>query len=254
MFRRWWKYIKSWFGQKSEEVMDPEIEIEMAIREAQERDQALRTQAAKVIAHRTQVAAELEDSSGDVAEAKELARQALLKADASTAAGNAGEAAKWNTTAQQIALKMQAANNTVETLTEQLQTADAQAQKAKEAVSANAMQVQELAAKRMELLGELESAKMQESVNSAMDQLNAAVGDDTPSLEEVEDKIQARMAEASAKAELTEATSPEAAMAELKNVSLQAQASSALDDLRKELGLGEPPELGAGAAGTGAEG
>lgn len=245
MLKRWWNYIKSWFSKKSEEAMDPEIEIEMAIKEAQERDQALRTQAAKVIAHRTNVAAELEDASADVGESKELARQALVRADAATTAGNAEEAAKWNATAQQIAMKMQAANNTVTTLTAQLKTADAQAQQAKEAVQSNAMQVQELAAKRMELLGALESAKMQESVNSAMDQLTATVGDDAPTLEEVENKIQNRMAEASAKAELTEATSPDAAMAELKNASLQAQASSALDDLRAELGMAPPPQIGA---------
>ena len=57
---------------------------------------------------------------------------------------------------------------------------------------------------------------MQESVNKAMDQMTATVGEDAPSLKEVENKIQARMAQASAKAELTEATSPEAAIAELK--------------------------------------
>jgi phage shock protein A len=246
VFKKWWNYIKSWFSKKSDEVMDPEVEIEMAINEARERDQELRNQAAKVIAHRTQVASELEDASADVAEAKELAKQALMKADAATKAGNAGEAEKWNATAQAIAMKMQAGQNSVDTLTAQLKTADVQAEKAKEAVKSNAMQVEELAAKRMELLGELQSAKMQESVNSAMDQLTAAVGDDAPTLEEVENKIQARQAEASAKAELTEATSPEAAMAELKSASLQAQATSALDDLRSELGLGAAPELGGG--------
>jgi phage shock protein A len=248
VFKKWWNYIKSWFSKKSDEVMDPEVEIEMAINEARERDQDLRNQAAKVLAHRTNVASELEDASADVAEAKELARQALMKADAATKAGNAGEAEKWNTTAQQVALKMQAAQSTVDTLTAQLKTADVQAEKAKEAVKSNAMQVEQLAAKRMELLGELQSAKMQESVNSAMDQLTASVGEDAPTLEEVENKIQARQAEATAKAELTEATSPDAAIAELKSASMELKASSALDDLRAELGLGAAPELGSGTA------
>jgi phage shock protein A len=238
-----WNYIKTWFGKKTEEIKDPEIEIEQAIQEAQKRDQQLRNQAAQVIAHRTNTAAELEEASGDLAEAKELAKQALLKADASAKAGNAADAAKWNTTASQIAMKMQASQNTVEMLQKQLVTADAQAEKAKEAVKNNAMQVQELAGKRMELLGQLQAAKMQESVNSAMDQLTATVGEDAPSMEEVENKIQARMSQASAKAELTEATSPEVAMAELKSATLASQADLALDSLRAELGLGPAAEL-----------
>ena len=52
----------------------------MAIREAQKRDQELRNQAAKVVAHRTQLESKIERSADDVGEARELARQALLKA------------------------------------------------------------------------------------------------------------------------------------------------------------------------------
>ena len=238
-----WSYIKAWFGKKTEDMKDPEVEVEQAITEARKRDQALRNQAAHVIAHRTQVAQQLEDASGDVAEAKELARQALLRADAAAKAGNAADVEKWNSTAQQIALKMQSAQNTVQMLQTQLKTADVQAEKAKEAVRNNANAVSELAAKRMQLLGQLQAAKMQESVNAAVDSMTATVGTDAPSLDEVEQKIQARMAQASAKAELTEATSPDAAIAELKSASLQAQASAALDSLRAELGLAPPPEL-----------
>ena len=197
-----WNYIKAWFTKKSNDVMDPEIEIEQAIQDAQKKDQQLRNQAAQVIAHRTQVAGELEDAAGDVAEAKELAKQALLKADASTKAGNAADAQKWNAAASTVAMKLQAAQNTEEMLRKQLSLADEQSKKAKEAVQANAASVQQLAAKRMELLGQLEAAKMQEKVNSAMSSMTATVGQDSPSLEEVENKIQARMAQASAKAEL----------------------------------------------------
>ncbi len=70
MFRKWSNYIKAWFTKKSKDAMDPEIEIEMAIQDAQKKDQQLRNQAAQVIAHRTLVSAKLEDAAGDVAEAK----------------------------------------------------------------------------------------------------------------------------------------------------------------------------------------
>jgi phage shock protein A len=242
VLKKWWNYIKAWFTKKSNEVMDPEIEIEQAIQEARRKDQQLRNQAAQVIAHRTQVAAQLEDAAGDVAEAKELAKQALLKADAAAKAGNAADAEKWNAAASTVAMRLQAAQNTEEMLRKQLTLADEQAEKAKEAVQANAASVQQLAAKRMELLGQLEAAKMQEKVNDAMATMTATVGEDTPSLEEVENKIQARMAQASAKAEL-DASTGEGALAELKRSTMELEASATLDSLRAELGLSSPAEL-----------
>ena len=138
MFRKWWNYIQAWFTKKSNEVMDPEIEIEQAIQDARRKDQQLRNQAAQVIAHRTQVTAQLENTAADVAEAKELAKQALLRADAATRAGNAAEAEKWNAAATSVAMKLQAAQNNEDMLRKQLIVADEQAEKAKQAVQANA--------------------------------------------------------------------------------------------------------------------
>lgn len=235
---RLWDYLKALFGKKVEELKDPEIEIEQAIAEARERDQNLRNQAAKVIAHRTQLAGELEDSAEELAKAKELAKQALLKAEAAKSAGNADEQLRWTQSAQALAMRMQAAQSNYDRLTEQLTTADEQAEKAKSAVQQNAMQLEEIASKRLEMLGALESAKLQESMNEAMASISASVGQDAPSLKEVEDKIEARMAEAQAKAEL-EAVTPEGSMAELERSVDLAEADKALDDLRKELGIVE---------------
>jgi phage shock protein A len=249
MFRRLWNYIKTWFGVKTEQAMDPEIQIEAAINEARDRDRALRNEAAKVIAHRSKVADDVEDYAKEVAESKELAKQALLKADAATRAGNAAESARWTQGAQAIALRLQAAQNNLDSMRKQLVTADQQSQQAKDAVHSNAMRLQEVAAKRMEMLGQLEAAKMQESVNSAMASINATVGDEAPSLQEIEDKIESRMAEAQAQTELT-ASTPEGALAQLEADVNLASADSALDELRAELGLSPAPELGAEATTT----
>ena len=245
MFKRWINYIKTWFGMKSKEVMDPKVEIESAINEARSRDQTLRNEAAKVIAHRTRVAGEMEEAAGDLAEAKELARQALLKSDAAAQAGNAPDAEKWNSAAQALGMRLQSSQESVESFQQQLTVADQQAEMAKTAVHDNAMRLEEITAKRMEMLGQLEQAKMQESVNSAMASINASVGGDAPSLKEIEDKIQDRMASAMAKTELT-ASTPEGAMAELKREVNMSGATAALDDLRSELGLGPAPALGTG--------
>lgn len=247
MLRRWWNYIKTWFGVKSKEAMDPQIEIEAAINEARKNDQSLRNEAAKVIAHRTRVADEVEEMATEVGEAKELARQALLKSDAAMKAGNTGDAEKWNAAAQSIAMRLQASQKNLDSMQQQLTIADQQAEHAKQAVHDNAMRLEEIAAKRMEMLGQLEQAKMQESVNKAIAAIDASVGGEAPSLKEVEDKIQDRMAEAMAKTELT-AETPEGAMAELEREVDLASANSALDDLRAELGLGPAPAVGTGSS------
>jgi phage shock protein A len=236
MIKRWWNYIKSWFKAASEDMMDPAIELESAIDEAKRRDQDLRNQAAKVIAHKTQLDSQIERAAESVGEAKEMAKQALLKADEAKTAGDTAGEQKWTQAAQSLAMKLQASENNLESLKTQFSTAVAQADQAKEAVQANAMKVQELGAKRMEMLGSLEQAKMQETVNNAVQAMSGTIDDAFPNLDAVEDKIERRKAEAMARAELHEVT-PEGAESELRKAVNMAEAESKLSELRTELGL-----------------
>ena len=73
---------------------------------------------------------------------------------------------------------------------------------AKAAVHQNSRLLQEKIAEKSKLLSQLDQAKMQEEMNSAMAQLNESVGADVPTLAEVQEKIQARYAKAKATAEL----------------------------------------------------
>ncbi len=236
MFQRLWAYIKSWFSQTAENAMDPEIEIQSSIDEARRRDQDLRNQAAKVIAHKTQLESQIERAATDAGEAREMAKQALTRADEAKKAGDEASVTKWTQAAQSLAMKLQAAENNLSSLKTQYETAVGQAETAKEAVQTNAMNLQELSAKRMEMLGSLEQARMQESVNSAVEAMSTGVSDDMPSLDQVERKIEQRKAEAMAKAELHEAT-PEGVEAELRQAINQTEADAKLDELRTELGL-----------------
>lgn len=236
MLKRWIAYIKSWFKSTSEQVMDPEIEIQASIDEAKRRDQDLRNQAAKVIAHKTQLNSQIERAAGTAGEAKEMAKQALLKAEEAKAAGDEAAVAKWTQAAQSLAMKLQASENNLSSLKDQYESAVTQADKAKEAVQSNAMKVQELSARRLEMLGSLEQAKMQEAVNDAVQSMSTSITDEGPNLDAIEDKIEQRKAEAMAKAELHEAT-PEGAEDELRKAVNMAEADAKLDELRSELGL-----------------
>jgi len=236
MLRRWIAYIKSWFKSTSEQMMDPEIEIQSSIDEARRRDQDLRNQAAKVIAHKTQLNSQIERAADNVGEAKEMAKQALVKADEAKTAGDQAGVTKWTQAAQSLAMKLQAAENNLASLKGQFESAVTQAEQAKEAVQSNAMKVQELSARRLEMLGSLEQAKMQEAVNNAVQSMSTSIADEAPNLDAVEDKIEQRKAEAMARAELHEAT-PEGAEQELRKAVNMGEADAKLDELRRELGL-----------------
>ena len=236
MLRRIWNYLRTLFGLAAERAMDPAVEIEQAINEARRRDQELRNQAAKVIAHRTQIEAKIEGAAKDVGEARETAKQALLRAETAKNAGDVAGQSKWTTAAQSVALKLQAAESNLNSLREQYEIAITQADQAKSTVTQNAMRLQELAAKRMQLVGQLEQARMQEAVNRAVESISASMETNAPSLERVEEKIQIRLSEAKARGELREAT-PEGAESELREAVSMAQADARLEELKKELGL-----------------
>jgi phage shock protein A len=236
MLKRLWAYVKALFRGAAEGAMDPEVEIEAAIREAQEQNRALRNQAAKVVAHRTQLERKIESTADAVGDAREMAKQALLKAEEAKNAGDSESYEKWTRAAQALAMKLQAAESNLSGLKEQYEIAVTQAENAKAAVQQNAMRLQELAAKRLELLGSLQQAKMQEEVNKAVDSISATAEFDALSLAQVEEKIEARLAEAQARAELREAT-PEGAEVELRQALGEAEADAKLEELRAELGL-----------------
>jgi len=241
VIKRVWGYLKTLFRVKAEASMNPEIEIEQAIREAREQDQRLRNQAAKVIAHRTTIEQKMEQSADIVGEARETAKQALLRAEKAKQAGDTDGMLKWTNAAQSLAMKLQASESNLTAFKQQYEISVAQADEAKSAVQSNAMRTQELAAKRIELLGKIEQAKMQETVNAAVESMSVSLELDAPSLGKIEDKIQSRVAEAQAKAELRQAT-PEGAESELREAVSLARADDKLAELRAELGLDAPPE------------
>lgn len=236
MLRKWWEYIKAWLRGTSSRMMDPAVEIQMAIDQARAKNQDLRNQAANIVAHRTQLEGKIENEADVVGETREMAKQAILKAEEARAAGDTAGVDKWTASAQVLALKLQAAENNLTSLTAQYEVAIEQAEDAKSAVQTNASRLQELSAKQIELMGALEQAKMQEAVNEAVATMDSTLDDELPSLAAVEEKIERRKAQAMAKAEIHEAT-PQGAEAELREAINRTAADAKLDELRAELGL-----------------
>jgi hypothetical protein len=108
--------------------MDSRVAIHAGITGAGNHDQDVRNAANRVVAERTRVADRIQEMTKEVSEAKELARQALLKSDAAMNAGNTTEGEKWTAAAQAIAMRLRASQDSLDTMQQQLTTADQRAE------------------------------------------------------------------------------------------------------------------------------
>ena len=222
---------------KFNEAADPKVQLEQAIAEAQEQHRRLTGQAANVIANQKQAELRLNRAMEELEKLNGSARQAVLMADEAGKAGDTAKAAEYTRAAEAFANRLVAIESEVESLkTLSLQSAQA-ADQAKLAVSQNSAALQQKLTERQKLMSQLDQAKMQEQVNAAMDSLTATVGQDTPTLEEVRAKIEARYAKALGHAELSGQT-VETRMLEVESARANAEAMARLDQIKTQLGIG----------------
>jgi phage shock protein A len=242
--KRWWRYLGAKVGVRLEERADPKVQLEQAIRDARQQHQRLLEQATNVIANQKQTQLRLDRAMEDYERANASARQALLLGDQEARAGNADKATTFNQAAEGFASRIVSLEAQVGQLREQLLDATRASEQAKSAVSQNSAAVQKKLAEREQLLSQLDQARMHEQMNTAMNQLSEAVGEDVPTFEEVRIKIERRLARAQAASELS-GTSVDAKMLEVEQAQLSAEAQARLGSLRAELGLRAPPMLNA---------
>jgi len=175
---------------------------------------------------------EVSDPKVQIEQAIEQARQqhALLSQQAAAVIGNERE----------LQLKLTRAVSDTEKLQANARQALLLAEQARAAVETNALALQKQLAERTKLLSQLDQAKMQEQLNRAMDGMTElAAPKDTPSLEEVRDKIEGRYARALGEAEL-QSTSVEARMLQVERASIDAEGAARLESIREGLGLPSP--------------
>ncbi|MFB9234406.1 PspA/IM30 family protein [Plantactinospora siamensis] len=231
-FVKGWRYMMALFGAKIDEYADPKVQIQQAIEDAQRQHQALVQQAAAVIGNQRQLEMRLSRNIAEVERLQGMARQALVLADRSRSGGDEPEAQKYEQSAQTLATQLVSAEQQTEdlkTLHDQALNAAAQARKA---VENNSMILQQKLAERTKLLSQLEQAKMQESVARSLESMSSlAAPGNTPSLDEVREKIESRYATAMGRAELA-GNSVEGRMLEIQKSSLDLAGESRLEQIR----------------------
>jgi phage shock protein A len=250
LVRRWWAYLTAKLTGSFNERADPKVQLEQAIAEAQDQHLRLKDQAANVIANQRQTELRLNRRMEELEKLNGQARQAVLMADDANKRGDTPRTLELTRAAETIATQLVTVEREVEDLKSLALASSQAADQAKQAVQQNAQMLQQKLAEKQKLMGQLDQAKMQEQLNSAMASLSESVGQDVPTFDEVRDKIEARYAKAKGLTELNE-TSVEHSMYEIQQATQNAQATARLDQIRAQLGItpaaqapavGAPPE------------
>jgi phage shock protein A len=250
-FTKAWKYLMALFSSKVDEYADPKVQIQQAIEDAQRQHQALSQQAAAVIGNQRQLEMKLNRQLGDIEKLQASARQALLMADQARASGDEVKAQQYEQSAQAFATQLVTAEQSVEDLKTLHDQSIQAAGQAKQAVERNSMMLQQKIAERTKLLSQLEQAKMQEQAAASLRQMTELTAPgNTPSLEEVRDKIERRYANAIGSAELAQ-NSVQGRMLEVQQASVDMAGASRLEQIRASLHGGPvTPQVTAGDQAT----
>ena len=253
LIKKRWNYLVAKLTGRFNENADPKVQLEQAITEARSQHKRLKEQAANVIANQKQAEIRLNKKMEELEKLNANARQALIMASDADKAGNVDKATEYTHAAETIADKLISVEADVESLKSMVIESTQAADQAKAAVQQNSRLLQEKIADRSKLLSQLDQAKMQEEMNDAMSQLTETVGDDVPTLSEVQEKIEARYAKAKASAELQD-TTVESRVLEIEQATANVAAQSRLSELRAELGLDsgvQPEAVESGETATG---
>jgi phage shock protein A len=253
-FVKGWRYLMALFGAKIDEYADPKVQIQQAIEDAQRQHQGLVQQAAAVIGNQRQLELKLSRQMSEVEKLQSMARQALVLADKTRAEGDETKAGQYESTAQTLATQLVAAEQSMEDLKSLHDQALGAAAQARQAVENNSMILQQKLAERTKLLSQLEQAKMQETIAHSLESMSSlAAPGNTPSLDEVRDKIERRYANAMGRAELA-GNSVEGRMLEVQKTTLDMAGVDRLEQIRASMKgdqLGAKPETPAVGQGVG---
>ncbi len=244
LMKRWWKYTTARLTGDFEKNADPKVQLDQAIRESQDQHRRLKEQAANVIANQKQTEIRLNRTMEDYERVAGNARQAVLMADEAQRSGDTTKLTEYTSAAEMFANRLIALEREVEDLKSLHLQASSASDQAKAAVNQNSAALQKKLGEQKKLLSQIDQAKMQEQLNSAMASLSETVGDEVPSFEEIREKVELRYAKAKGTAELTGA-SVETRMLEVEQASLNVEAQARLSEIRTQLGLGAGPTTAA---------
>ncbi|HVD31877.1 MAG TPA: PspA/IM30 family protein [Methylomirabilota bacterium] len=238
MFRlitRTWHYAVAFLSGTLDTLADPRVQIEQAIEDAKRQHAALSDQAAAVIGNQRELQLKLTRTVTELERLRASASQALVLAEDARTKGDTEKAGAHERTARLFAMQLATVESSAADLHELHGRAAAAAKAAKAAVEHNAYLVQRQLAERSKLLTELEAAKMQERVASALQRIGTlAPASDVPSLQEIRDRIDRRIARAAGKYEIAN-DGVEARILDVEHALADARGDELLEEIRQKV-------------------
>jgi phage shock protein A len=245
LIRRTWHYAVALLSGALESLADPRVQIEQAIEDAKRQHAALSDQAAAVIGNQRELQLKLTRSLNELERLRASASQAIVLAEDARSKGDGEKAAAHERTARLFAMQLATVESSAADLHELLERAAAAAKAAKRAVEHNAYVLQRQLAERSMLLNELEAAKMQERVADALQRIGTfAPSTDVPSLQDIRDRIDRRIARASGRYEMAN-DGVEARVIDVEHALADARGDELLDEIRQKV-LARPNETSGG--------
>lgn len=234
-FSKGWKYLMSSFDKKIDDNADPKVLLHQAEQEERRRHDAIQQQAAEIIGNRHQLELQLGRLGKERDKLTGNTRAALAQADKARAEGDAERATQLEATAETFAAQLVTIEKEFADTTVMHQQAVAAAEEAAIQAKASQQRQEQLKAQFRELEAQADQAAMQEKTAATMDGIRAIQGDgNTPTLDDVREKIEGRYARALGAQELAE-SSAAGRMAEIESSTTDARGAMKLDEIRAQM-------------------
>lgn len=219
-----WRVIKGWFLIGVERAEDPEVILTEA-HEAMKRELGkARESAITAIAQRNQLRALLADQEEQYEE-RSLHAKAALKAGREDLA-------------KQLLVERSSFDTTIESLKEQLASAEKSAEDAKSAIEQMELEVRQRAAEKLALIAGWKQAKIQEQLNKALS--SVSMDSHVQAFDRAEERIREVRAHASARAEMG-TTQLDTQLADMRRTLSEQKAEEELEKLKIEMGIAPAP-------------
>lgn len=208
-FRRLFAYLGMSANMKFDEKADPKVQINQAIQDAKSKHEALRKNAAHIVANGMRLQDKVAQQEKECRDTEAMTASALREAHAAKNAGDMERAEKLFATAQSFASELTSKESALANSQALLEQANIATEGAHAAVQENARKLQEALDERQQLLTQLEQAQMQENINKiteSMNELTSAEDAANPTMAHVREQIADRAAKAKGAASINNAS------------------------------------------------
>lgn len=223
MFGRIWRYLRALVLGKLDELENPEILLQQAQRELRENAAANRQRAVTAITQKNNLKAMLDEQEKRVATLEAQAEMAVKKGDRELAVRVIREKLTFQETMNQTRVSYDQAVQASEAI--------------KVAIRRQEEQVRQRTAEALAKRAQWKQAQIQIEIDKALNGLTFE--DESSAWERASEKIRTAQSEASARAELAQA-SIQAKIADLRDDTVDVEAEKALQELEARMGTGAP--------------